>query len=345
MSQDKSLIEIRTGSGSDIPKIKRAYECLDAMGISYSPRILSAHRTPEEVTEEAKKLTDNGFLVSIAAAGGAAHLPGKTAPYTLLPVVGLPVNTTSLDGQDSLYSIIQMPEGISVGTVGAGQAESAAILAAQIAYNNNPDVRNRIRKYRGLEGKLPDGLETNPLIGIVEPKGVEVDELGYGQMLFLLKEFGLQKREYDISVTEVDRAKPILREMENEGAMALITIGALADEDTTNYFPRFIAEHTDLPTIGLPIAREFAGTNPYSKGDIFHGMLCLSDPEEETRGYPVAGMGINRYVNAALFASQIAGLFVPEVQAKVKEYRANVASRVKETDARLKNKGIKVFLE
>ena len=345
MNNQKSLIEIRTGSNSDIPKVKSAYEFLESVDISYSPRILSAHRTPQIMTSEAQKLEGNGFLVSIAAAGGSAHLPGMTASETLLPVVGLPVQTSNLDGQDSLYSIIQMPDGIPVGTVGIGQSESAAILAAQIAYNNNPEVRNRIRVYRGLEGKLPNGLTNVPLIGIVKPVGIEVDEHKYGEMISLMEEFGLQKREYDLSVVDFDGTKVIAREMENEGAMALITIGALDDEDTTNYFPRFIAENTDLPTIGLPIARGFAGSNTYIENDIFHSMLCYCDSEEKTEGYPVAGMGINRYTNAGLYAGQIAGLFVPEIRDKVRKYRENLASTVEDKDARIQREGIKPFLK
>ena len=344
MNNQNNLIEIRTGSDSDIPKVRSAYEFLKSVGVSYSPRILSAHRTPQAMASEAQKLEDNGFRVSIGAAGGSAHLPGMTASETLLPVVGLPVQTSNLNGQDSLYSIIQMPNGIPVGTVGIGQSESAAILAAQIAYNDNPQVRNRIRVYRGLEGKLPDGLTNVPLIGILKPVGIEVDKHKYGEMISLMEGFGLQKIEYDLSVVDFDGVKVIAKEMENKGAMALITIGTLDDEDTTNYFPGFIAEGTDLPTIGLPITKDFAGSNPYIEKDIFHSMLCYCDSEEKTEGYPVAGMGINRYANAGLYAAQIAGLFVPEIRDKVRAYRKELALTVREKDVRIQREGIEAFL-
>ncbi|MCL5020476.1 MAG: AIR carboxylase family protein, partial [Bacteroidetes bacterium] len=95
MKSQGALIEIRTGSDSDIPKISEAYEFFESVGIPYSPRILSAHRTPQVMAAEAMRLSDNGFFVSIAAAGGLAHLPGMTASETVLPVVGLPVTTSN----------------------------------------------------------------------------------------------------------------------------------------------------------------------------------------------------------------------------------------------------------
>lgn len=345
MNSQKPLIEIRTGSDSDIPKIRNAYTFLKSIDVPFSPRILSAHRTPQIMAQEAQKLSENGFYVSIAAAGGAAHLPGMTASETLIPVVGLPVRTTNLQGQDSLYSIIQMPDGIPVGSVGVGQSESAAIVAAQIAYNNNPEVRNKIRAYRGLEGELSSQLPSIPLIGIIKPIGIGVDEEKYREMIVLMDELGLERKEYELSVVDFNGAKVISREMEYKGTMAIIAIGALADENTTNYFPRFIAENTDVPTIGLPIARGFAGSDSYIEGDIFHDMLCHSEPEEETKGYPVAGMGINRYTNAALYAAQISGLFISEVQERVKSYRNTLAETVKNKDAQIQKEGIEAFLK
>ncbi|HLD79999.1 MAG TPA: 5-(carboxyamino)imidazole ribonucleotide mutase [Candidatus Nanoarchaeia archaeon] len=344
MNSQKPLIEIRTGSDSDIPKIRAAYDFLKSMNIPFSPRILSAHRTPKIMAQEAQKLSENGFLVSIAAAGGSAHLPGMTASETLIPLVGLPVKTTNLEGQDSLYSIIQMPDGVPVGSVAAGQSESAAIVAAQIAYHNNPEVRNRIRAYRGLEGEIASEIPTVPLVGIVKPSGIKVDEKKYREMMVLMEEFGLKVTEYQLSVIDFNGVKVISREMEDNGTMAVIALGALADEDTTNYFPGFIAESTDLPTIGLPITRSFAGSDFYIKGDIFQSMLSFSEPGEETRGYPVAGMGINRYTNAALYAAQIAGLFIPKVQEKVRVYRNTLAEAVKDKDARIQAEGIEAFL-
>ena len=104
----ETKIEIRTGSDSDMPKISRAYKFLESLDIPFSSRILSAHRTPAEMMYAAKQLEEQGYSVSIAAAGGSAHLPGMTASETLVPVVGLPVKTTSLAGIDSLLSLIHI---------------------------------------------------------------------------------------------------------------------------------------------------------------------------------------------------------------------------------------------
>lgn len=344
MSKGKPLIEIRTGSNSDIPKIRGVYQFLDFVGIPYSSRILSAHRTPHRMFEEARDLVDKGFYVSIAAAGGSAHLPGMTASETLLPVVGLPVRTINLHGQDSLYSIIQMPDGIPVGCVGIGQAESAAILASQIAYHNNSEVRNKIRSQRGLEGELSSTVPNNRLIGIIKPIGIDLPQENYEAFLGLIDELGLEREEYDLSVVDFNGAKLLSRELELKGVNSVIAIGALNDEDTTNYFPRFIAENTDVPTIGLPIARGYAGMNQYIEGDIFYSMLCEHPSEEEAVGFPVAGMGINRFKNAALYSAQIVGLRYPDVQAKVQKHRESLAEAVKQKDKRLQTEGIDPFL-
>ncbi len=343
MKNEKPLIEIRTGSKSDIPKIKKAYEFLESVGIPYSPRVLSAHRTPHIMTEAARKLSDNGFYVSIAAAGGSAHLPGMTASKTLLPVVGLPVKTSSLEGKDSLYSIIQMPDGIPVGSVGVGQSESAAILAAQIAYNNNPEIRNKIRSYRGIGGKVSE-VDNVPFVGIIKPSDINLNQDKYENMVFLMTAFGIKTKEYELSTVDSEGMIKTSRELENKGAKAVIALGALDDEESTNYFPRNVAEQTDLPTIGLPIAEGYAGSNDFIEGDIFNSLLGLTDIEEETKGCPVAGIGINKYSNAALYASQIVGLTVPKIQEKIKDYRESLAEDVKENDDLVQSEGIEAFV-
>ncbi len=340
----RSLIEVRTGSDSDIPKISEAYGFFDEVGIPYSPRILSAHRTPDMMAAEAKKLADNGFRVSIAAAGGSAHLPGMTASETLVPVVAIPVRTTNLRGQDSLYSIIQMPEGIPVGCVGIGFAGSAAILAAQIAYRDNTEVRNRIRARRGLDAGLSGEIPPARLVGVIKPTTVELDEKKYDAMRTLLAEFGLRISEFEVSPSDRPVVASVCAGLEREGAVAVIALAHLSDDRTTNYFPGVVSGCTDIPTIALPLTIGFAGSNPNITGDIFHGMLCSAGPGE-TKGFPVAGMGINRYTNAALFAAQIAGLFDGDVLGKLKSYRETLADAVRAKDARIQNEGVRPFLK
>ncbi len=127
-----SDVAIIMGSDSDWPIMEAAANVLDEFGITYTAEVLSAHRMPIEMAEFAKSAANNGYKVIIAGAGGAAHLPGMVASLTALPVIGVPVALANLEGMDSLLSIVQMPAGIPVATVGIGNAKNAGILAARI---------------------------------------------------------------------------------------------------------------------------------------------------------------------------------------------------------------------
>ncbi|MGO9047997.1 MAG: 5-(carboxyamino)imidazole ribonucleotide mutase [Xanthobacteraceae bacterium] len=138
------------GSQSDWQTMKNAAETLDALGIPYDARIISAHRTPDRLYAFAKGAKTEGFKVIIAGAGGAAHLPGMTAALTSLPVFGVPVESKSLSGQDSLYSIVQMPPGVPVGTLAIGNAGAvnAALLAASVLALGDPALERRLTAWR-----------------------------------------------------------------------------------------------------------------------------------------------------------------------------------------------------
>jgi len=131
MSESKD-VAIIMGSDSDWPVMEEAAKVLDSLGISYEVDVVSAHRMPLEMVEFSQRAKSRGFKVIIAGAGGAAHLPGMVASLTPLPVIGVPVALKNLDGMDSLLSIVQMPAGIPVATVGVGNAKNAGILAARI---------------------------------------------------------------------------------------------------------------------------------------------------------------------------------------------------------------------
>jgi len=150
MSTGKAVVGIIMGSQSDWPTLKKAADILDELQIPYETRIVSAHRTPERLYEYAKTAKDRGLKVVIAGAGGAAHLPGMTASLTPLPVLGVPIVTTALDGRDSLYSIVQMPAGVPVGTLAIGEmgATNAGLLAAQILALADAALLKRIEAYR-----------------------------------------------------------------------------------------------------------------------------------------------------------------------------------------------------
>jgi 5-(carboxyamino)imidazole ribonucleotide mutase len=143
-------IAIIMGSQSDWPTMRHAAEILDLLGIAYDARIVSAHRTPDRLVAFAKGAKAEGFKVVIAGAGGAAHLPGMTAAMTPLPVFGVPVESKSLSGRDSLLSIVQMPPGIPVGTLAIGKAGAvnAALLAASVLSLNDPALAKRLDAFR-----------------------------------------------------------------------------------------------------------------------------------------------------------------------------------------------------
>ncbi|MFT7246262.1 MAG: 5-(carboxyamino)imidazole ribonucleotide mutase [Candidatus Azotimanducaceae bacterium] len=141
-------VAIIMGSDSDFPIMKPAQQVLEELGIESETRIVSAHRMPDRMFEFAKQAESLGFNVIIAGAGGAAHLPGMVASLTVLPVVGVPVSATKLQGQDSLLSIVQMPAGIPVATVAIDNAKNAGILAAQIIGATDMSVRDRVRQWR-----------------------------------------------------------------------------------------------------------------------------------------------------------------------------------------------------
>lgn len=136
------------GSDSDLPTMQEAAKILDEFQIPYEIRIVSAHRTPDLMAEYGKTAIDRGLKVIIAGAGGAAHLPGMTASYTALPVIGVPVQTKALSGQDSLLSIVQMPAGVPVATVAIGNAKNAGILAAQILGSSNIEIQKKVMEYK-----------------------------------------------------------------------------------------------------------------------------------------------------------------------------------------------------
>ena len=140
-------VGIVMGSDSDLPVMSKAAEVLDEFGISYEMHIISAHREPDLFFDWAKGAEERGIKVIIAGAGMAAHLPGMCAALFPMPVIGIPMHTTSLGGRDSLYSIVQMPSGIPVATVAIGGAKNAGILAAKILAVSDKDLLARLKDY------------------------------------------------------------------------------------------------------------------------------------------------------------------------------------------------------
>jgi 5-(carboxyamino)imidazole ribonucleotide mutase len=142
------LVGIIMGSDSDLPVMEQATEILKAFKVPYEITIVSAHRTPQRMFEYARSASSRGLKVIIAGAGGSAHLPGMTAAITTLPVIGVPVESKSLKGVDSLYSIVQMPPGIPVATVAINGAKNAGLLAVQILATSDEGLSKKLSTYR-----------------------------------------------------------------------------------------------------------------------------------------------------------------------------------------------------
>jgi 5-(carboxyamino)imidazole ribonucleotide mutase len=155
MANNSPLVGIIMGSKSDWEVMKAASETLTKFGVAHESRVMSAHRTPELVTEFVSSAASRGIEVMIAAAGGAAHLAGVTAAHTLLPVLGVPMESASLKGLDSLLSTVQMPAGIPVGTLAIGKpgATNAALLAVAILANKRPELTEKLKKFRAEQAE------------------------------------------------------------------------------------------------------------------------------------------------------------------------------------------------
>ena len=165
--ETSALVGVIMGSDSDLPTMQAAIAILEQFGVSHEVEIVSAHRTPERMFDYAKTARSRGLKGIIAGAGGAAHLPGMVAALTPLPVIGVPVKTSTLSGVDSLYSIVQMPRGIPVATVAIGNAENAGLLAVQMLGSHDPALGDRVEAYR-------QGLTT-----MVQDKQARLAEIGY----------------------------------------------------------------------------------------------------------------------------------------------------------------------
>jgi len=171
----KPLVGIIMGSDSDLPVMSAAVQICEEFGISCEVDIVSAHRTPAKLVNYATTAIDRGLKVIIAGAGGAAHLPGMVASETSLPVIGVPVRTSSLDGMDSLLSIVQMPGGVPVATVAINGAKNAAILAAQIIGASDSDLQEKITAYK------------NTMRNEVDKKSEKLQKIEYKQYLKEMK--------------------------------------------------------------------------------------------------------------------------------------------------------------
>ncbi len=330
-------IEVRMGSDSDLQKVIPAYEVLEEFEISYdlsSPDkpyggIISAHRTPRFMQRTACNLEQKKFSVCIAAAGGAAHLPGMTAANTPLPVIGIPISPTNTDGLDSLLSIIQMPYGIPVGCVGIDQAAQAALIAAQIISLSSIEQRAKIRTYRNIDASAIQPAWKNK-IGLLVPAGIELPEKKYSDFETLLSRFGITVEKKEIPAVNDTTHLKTVNYFETEGVRALVVL----NDCDIPFVAREISALTDLPVIGVLLSSKKVASAPLEQYPLAR-MLCYYEGEQPEiqpppRGYPVLGVAINGLQNAALLAARIIGVQDTEVRSHVKIHLEEIAEEVRE---------------
>lgn len=162
MASNTIEIGIIMGSDSDLETMQAAADVCEQFGVSFEMRVVSAHRTPNEMIEYGTKAAERGLKVIIAGAGGAAHLPGMIASTSILPVIGVPVQTKALSGVDSLYSIVQMPPGVPVATVAIGAGKNAGLLAIQILATHNDTLKTKLNEYKQMIARESKDKNKNP---------------------------------------------------------------------------------------------------------------------------------------------------------------------------------------
>jgi len=331
-----NAIEIRTGSDSDIPKIQSCYQVLSALNIDFSPRILSAHRTPDRMVVQAKKLQSEGFVASIAAAGGSAHLPGMTAAETSRPVIGIPVRSSIFGGIDSLLSIIQMPEGVPTGCVGIGDADAAGLFAAKLVALVDRDLVPRLRSAMHLDQWDDTRSGVTPQLGLIntiEGKENSVSE----QFTHFMDTFGIRTITHHLYNDQVDEMADVVDSMEREGAAALVVTCDLM-EAASRRIPGSIGASTHLPVIGLPFVEDPADRNAQQVLKNLVDYLEFLPASKNTRG--MVSMGINRLKNTGLYATQILALVDSKIEQPLKDYRHRQYEEVVRKDEHLVDKGL-----
>lgn len=300
-------IEIRVGSDSDLPKIQELFFILDQLDIEYELRILSAHRTPDEMMARAKALAKEGFAVCIGSAGGSAHLPGMTASETPIPVIALPVKTSYLDGLDSLLSMVQMPPGIPNGVVGIHQSKSAALAAAQIAYLGDHEIMTKICNLRNIPYKEHN---PQPKVAVVSSKQKNLG-IEFEKAIELFHTFNVETIEYDIN--EVSQAI-------DSGCSALYFICDIQNEGLIQC--QQLAKSTFLPFVVVPYLQNKTSIST----EFFHQILS----NEAT-----LSMGINQFSNGTLFCLQIMGNKNALIRSQFNQYRSDLSDSVRQKDTKL----------
>jgi phosphoribosylaminoimidazole carboxylase, PurE protein len=330
MSQQK--VGIIMGSDSDFPVMEKALAILEEQGVDYEVRIISAHRTPEEMLDYAKEAKARGYAIIIAGAGGAAHLPGMVASMCALPVIGVPVKSRSMEGVDSILSILQMPAGIPVATVGLNNATGAAKLA--------------IRMLRCYEGAAP---HVKIVFDEADARREDLETL-----IETLHFYGLEHEVIDLSEGrktgqrgESDIEKMLRRALQGDTALVsegkkLTETGSMAILSLVNFTSSAIeAIHriTTLPVISVPTKVSAA-----RQVEVFtHSMQVVEDISKMSNALcetssPLAMLAVNGYQNAGIMLARIAGIHDVEIYNRVAHQQGHLREMVIEKDKNISAK-------
>ena len=321
-------VAIIMGSDSDFKVMAEAIPVLEKNNIAYDIRITSAHRTPDEMALFAKKAKENGYDVIIAGAGGAAHLPGMTASITGVPVLGVPIRTRGLDGIDSVLSILQMPAGIPVATMGINNAKGAAELAVKmLSRADSKTVQIRYDERKITKEDMDVVVNTLAIYGlhaefITDVKGLGAQEAQIGQDTQVVEEKQVVKEKQVLQEAQgVNMTKKADR---NTNAIGVVNLG----DRTLVELEALAKEAPHLPLLTMPV-----------KGNVF---ADFAGAQESMRSIwlasnntlPIAMLAVNGFQNAGIMMAKIAGIHEPEIYRRVIEEQEQLRKQVKEKDAR-----------
>ena len=349
------------GSDSDFPVMEKALAILEEQGVDYEVRIISAHRTPEEMLDYAKEAKARGYAIIIAGAGGAAHLPGMVASMCALPVIGVPVKSRSMEGVDSILSILQMPAGIPVATVGLNNAAGAAKLAIRmlrcyegvestesIESVESVESTESIESTESATEKKRENLsQAAPHVKIVFDEA-DTRREDLEMLIETLHFYGLEHEVIDLSedrkteqCVESDIEKMLRRALQGDTALVsegkkLTETGSMAILSLVNFTSSAIEEiHriTTLPVISVP-----AKLSAASQAEVFtHSMQIVEDISNMSNALcetssPLAMLAVNGYQNAGIMLARIAGIHDVEVYNRVADQQGHLREMVIEKD-------------
>jgi 5-(carboxyamino)imidazole ribonucleotide mutase len=316
------VIGLIMGSDSDWKTMRHTADTLDSLGISYEKMVVSAHRTPDDLVRYAKTAASRGLALIIAGAGGAAHLPGMTAAMTLVPVIGVPMVATPLNGLDALLSIMQMPAEIGVATVAVGEkgARHAALFAATIFARADDQLSARLLRERSdmlKDTQLPSksaGRGLAPKVFILIERESDLQIMQHAETTLANLELHFTLRIVGAGIP-AERLREDVRRAEDEGAAAFIA-GSSGGIDLACR----IARTTMLPVLGVPIVSE-----PIEYVDRF-----LQPFLEMPSGIATFAIGRAGAINAALFVATILSPTISKVRSRLQERRDEQVRRVRE---------------